>query len=164
MDGSHHLSRSGADLILNVHKTPSCPRWRYRSMAWYSRRPMPSLWFCLPLSFREKKYIGLSVQCTNIHCTVSVHNVQCLYSTYSRFRWCETQVTYRGRGEIGGVYLPSQLELVMVDRVKGEGVRPLPHQTRLILPSWWNVRQKVAIATLCALCEVKRGLLWKFII
>ncbi len=46
--------------------------------------------------------------------------------------------TYRGRGEIGGVNLPSQLERTihhsfapdMVDRVKGEGVHP-PTLTRL---------------------------------
>ncbi len=29
---------------------------------------------------------------------------------------------------------------------------PPPHQTGLILPSWWNARQKVPIATLCVLC------------
>jgi hypothetical protein len=39
------------------------------------------------------------------------------------------QCTYRGRGEIGGVYLPSQLEctttlLVMVDGVTGGGCAP----------------------------------------
>ncbi len=53
------------------------------------------------------------------------------------------------------MYLPSQLErqplLVMVDRVLGEGYTPHPHQAGLILPSLWNVRQKVAIATLCIL-------------
>jgi hypothetical protein len=44
----------------------------------------------------------------------------------------QSQSTYRGRGEIGGVYLPSQLErttatlLVMVDRVKGGGRAPPP--------------------------------------
>jgi hypothetical protein len=35
------------------------------------------------------------------------------------------QSTYRGRGETGGVFMPSQMEripqLVMVDRVKGGG-------------------------------------------
>jgi hypothetical protein len=48
------------------------------------------------------------------------------------------------RGEIGGVYLPSQLPaytttlFVMVDRVKGGGRAPLtlhPHQAELNLPS-----------------------------
>jgi hypothetical protein len=37
--GPHHLSRSGADLLLTVHKTPS----RKEDMAWNSSRPMPSL-------------------------------------------------------------------------------------------------------------------------
>jgi hypothetical protein len=42
---------------------------------------------------------------------------------------------------------------VLVDIVKGGGcgVDPQPHQPGLIFPSWWNVRQKVAVATLCAL-------------
>jgi hypothetical protein len=34
---------------------------------------------------------------------------------------------------------------------KGVGVHPHPHQPGLILPSWLNVRQKAAIATLCTL-------------
>jgi hypothetical protein len=39
----------------------------------------------------------------------------------------------------------------MVDIVKGVGLPtpPPPHQARLIFPSWWNARHKVAIATLC---------------
>ncbi len=40
----------------------------------------------------------------------------------------------------------------MADIVKGGGRAPHhPHQTGPIFPSWWNVRQKVAIATLCVL-------------
>ncbi len=31
------------------------------------------------------------------------------------------------------------------------GVHPHPHQPGLILSSWWNVRQKAAVATLCTL-------------
>jgi hypothetical protein len=31
-----------------------------------------------------------------------------------------------------------------------------PHQPGLILPSWWNVRQKEAVATLCVLCVYAR--------
>jgi hypothetical protein len=27
-----------------------------------------------------------------------------------------------------------------------------PHEAELFFPSWWNIRQKVAIATLCVLC------------
>ncbi len=42
----------------------------------------------------------------------------------------------------------------MVDRVKGGGRTPPPHhhQPWTEFPSWWNVRQKVAIATLYVLC------------
>ncbi len=70
---------------------------------------------------------------------------------------CLPQSTYRGRGEIGGVYISALSAaayatnlLVMVDRVKGGGraVHRLPHQAGLILPTCWNVRQKVAIATM----------------
>jgi hypothetical protein len=43
--------------------------------------------------------------------------------------------------------------LVMADRVQGSGrAHPHPHQAGLILPLRWNVRQKMAIATLCVLC------------
>ncbi len=61
------------------------------------------------------------------------------------------QSTYRGRVEIGGVYLPSQLEHtpVMVDKVKGGGRAPVNPPHSLI----WNIRQKVAVATLCSLCS-----------
>ncbi len=39
---------------------------------------------------------------------------------------------------------------VRVTRVKGGGhAPPHPHQPGLIFPSWWNIRQKSAIATLC---------------
>ncbi len=41
---------------------------------------------------------------------------------------------------------------VRVTRVKGVGVHPHPHQPGLIFPSWWHVRQKSAIATVCVLC------------
>ncbi len=43
----------------------------------------------------------------------------------------------------------------MVDIVKWGGRAPLPqpHWARLIFPSLWNVRQKVALATLCVLCD-----------
>ncbi len=30
---------------------------------------------------------------------------------------------------------------------------PNPYQPGLILPSWWNVRQRAAVATLCTLCQ-----------
>jgi hypothetical protein len=51
MDGPCHLPwrteplapRSGADLLLDVLKTPSRATWRKEGMAWYSSRPMPSL-------------------------------------------------------------------------------------------------------------------------
>ncbi len=35
---------SGADLLLNVHKTPLWAMSHKEGMAWYSSRPMPSLW------------------------------------------------------------------------------------------------------------------------
>jgi hypothetical protein len=36
---------------------------------------------------------------------------------------------------------------------KGVGVHPsFPHKPGLILPSWWTVRQKAAVATTCTLC------------
>jgi hypothetical protein len=86
---------------------------------------------------------------------VQMYIVQYRYLMYSVCTLCSTYSKF-GLGEIGVVYLPSQLEpapqlVVMVDRVKWGG---------LILPSWWNVRQKVAIATLCVLYDVKHGLLW----
>ncbi len=65
--------------------------------------------------------------------------------------WSVPQSTYRGRGEIGGMYLPSQLERTQQLCSwwsKGGGRAPQPHQARLILPSWWNIRQKVTIASL----------------
>ncbi len=34
---------------------------------------------------------------------------------------------------------------------RGLACTPHPHQPGLILPSWWNVRQKAAVATLCTL-------------
>jgi hypothetical protein len=46
-DGPHHLPRPGADLLLNVHKTPSWAVSRKEGKAWYSGRPMPSLWLLL---------------------------------------------------------------------------------------------------------------------
>jgi hypothetical protein len=71
------------------------------------------------------------------------------------------QSTDRGRVEIEGVYLPSQLGAYTttlyvigghaVDIVKWGGRRactPQPHQAGLIFPSWWNIRQKLGIATL----------------
>jgi hypothetical protein len=53
---------------------------------------------------------------------------------------CAPQSTNKGRGEIGGAYLPlsayTTTLLVMVNRVKGGGRAPLqPHHAGLILPS-----------------------------
>ncbi len=48
IDGQHHLSRSGADFLQHVHKTPSWDTSRKEGIAWYSSRPMPSLRLCLP--------------------------------------------------------------------------------------------------------------------
>ncbi len=44
-DRPHHLPLSRADLLLNVHETPSWATTRKEGMAWYSSRPMPSLWY-----------------------------------------------------------------------------------------------------------------------
>ncbi len=48
----------------------------------------------------------------------------------------------------------------MVNIVKRDeqlDMHPPPlHQPGLILPSWWNVRQKAAVATLCVLCAYAR--------
>ncbi len=44
LDGPHHLSLSGADLFLNVHKTLSSAMSHKEGMIWYSSRPMPFLW------------------------------------------------------------------------------------------------------------------------
>ncbi len=38
--GPHDWPRSGADLLLNVRKTPSGERSRNEGMAWYSSRPL----------------------------------------------------------------------------------------------------------------------------
>ncbi len=67
------------------------------------------------------------------------------------------QSTYRGGVEIGGVYALSAgaytIVYVMVDIVKGGAqCTHHSHQPRQIFPSWWNIRQKVTIATLCVLC------------
>jgi hypothetical protein len=68
------------------------------------------------------------------------------------------QSTYRNRVEIRGVYLPSQLErthnFVCDGRYSENGgwaCTPHHHQPGLIFPSWWNVRQKMAVATQCNL-------------
>ncbi len=48
----------------------------------------------------------------------------------------------KGRGEIGGMHLPYQLESTPQLYSwwwRGEGVQPHPHQTGLNLASWWNV-------------------------
>ncbi len=65
----------------------------------------------------------------------------CTYCTVSRVSLTTEYI--QGRGETGGVYLPSLLErtytttlLLMIDRGKGGGRAPLPpHQAGLILPS-----------------------------
>jgi hypothetical protein len=60
------------------------------------------------------------------------------WGRHTHFYWLSSQSTYGGRVEIGGVYLPSQLErspttlYVMVDKVKGDGRAPPPS------PDWAN--------------------------
>ncbi len=70
------------------------------------------------------------------------------------------QSIYRGRDEIGGMYLLSQLEhihynlvFVMDNIVKGGGRAPAPPSpARADFSIIWKLRQKSAIATLCVLC------------
>ncbi len=80
----------------------------------------------------------------------------------------QTQSTYRGRVQIGGVYLTSHLEhtpqlctwwkIQHSERVEGVlcRVHPPPPPTRLgWFSHWCNVRQKVSIATRRVLCGHK---------
>jgi hypothetical protein len=69
-----------------------------------------------------------------------------------------TQSTYKGRVETrgsvsalsAGAYTTTLY--ILVDIVKGGcACISYPHQLGLICPSWWNVRQKVAVAILCTL-------------
>ncbi len=62
------------------------------------------------------------------------------------------------RDEKGLAYLPTQLKRIHCNftgdgkcKERGWACTPHPHQPGLILPSWWNVRQKAAFATLCTL-------------
>ncbi len=65
---------------------------------------------------------------------------------------------YSGREAKGECIWPLswsiQYKFVCDGRYSGRGraCTPHPNQPGLILPSCWNVRQKVAIATLCTLC------------
>ncbi len=62
------------------------------------------------------------------------------------------------------MYVPIQLERTVHCNFTGDGkfnergwaCTPHPHQPRLILPSWLNVRQKAAVATLCTLWARKK--------
>ncbi len=70
---------------------------------------------------------------------------------------CYTEyILHRDKDEIRWLYLPSQLErklqLCTWWQIEWKGwacSAPHPHQPGLIFPSWWIVRQKAAIATLC---------------
>jgi len=67
---------------------------------------------------------------------------------------CWAQSTHWNRVEIRGMYLSSQLErthnFVCDGRYSENGGERVHyhHQPGLIFPSWWNVRQKMAVATL----------------
>ncbi len=50
----HHLPRTGAVLLLNVHKTPSWATSRKEGMAWYSSKTMPSFWAGWLAGYRAK--------------------------------------------------------------------------------------------------------------
>jgi hypothetical protein len=71
------------------------------------------------------------------------------------------QSTYRGRVEIVGVYLPSQLERTPQlcswwKSERGRACTP-PHQAGLNFPSWWNERQKVAIPLSLYSVDIVKG-------
>ncbi len=62
------------------------------------------------------------------------------------------QSSDRGRVEIEGVYSICPLSWTIQHNFERDGERgwlaPHPHQAGMIFPSWWNVRQQLAIATL----------------
>jgi hypothetical protein len=62
-DVPHHLFRCWADLLLNVHKTPSWVTSHMEGMAWYSSWPMPSLWVYPSLWY--SKYTGQRLKKVN---------------------------------------------------------------------------------------------------
>ncbi len=62
----------------------------------------------------------------------------------------EPKYIYRGRVEIGGVYCICPLSWSVHQNCVRDG--SYSHQAGRIFPSWWNVCQKMAIATLCVLC------------
>ncbi len=51
---------------------------------------------------------------------------------------------------------PATLYLMVYIVKRGWACTPYPHQPGLIFPSWWNLRQKSAVATLCVLCGGSR--------
>ncbi len=61
------------------------------------------------------------------------------------WRWNRVSVSAHS----AGAYTATLLLMVIV--VKEGGPAPPPLPARLILPSWWNVRQKAAVTTLCNL-------------
>jgi len=66
-----------------------------------------------------------------------------------RYKCLKPQITYRGRVELGECISPLSWSITKtLTEWKGMGVHPHPHQAGLIFPSWWNIRQKVDIASL----------------
>jgi hypothetical protein len=70
------MPRSGADLLLNVHKTPS----RKEGMAWFSSRPLPSLWWYTYNCFVSSVVLHAIVQ-DNSSVSYILYNVH--YAVYS---------------------------------------------------------------------------------
>jgi hypothetical protein len=116
------------------------------------------------------RYGTLRLQASYLSATSHTGRKSCrrVKSLYMKRFWCVPsypQRTHIGRDEIGWVYLPIQPEphtatlYVMVTVVKGGGraCTHHPRQPGLIFPSWWNVRQKAAVATLSRKLKTRSG-------
>ncbi len=112
-----------------------------------------TLWSA-PCGLRPPSIFGLfscGGHCTNVHVS-SYHPI-----LYSYEAAVEPQSTYFPRDETGLVCLPAQLDDGKCNE-RGWACTPHPYQQGLILPSWLNVRQKAAVATLCTLWSAPCGL------
>ncbi len=93
-----------------------------------------------------------SILCMGIGSVTLLKHIRTYF--WIRVRWgrkvrqarlgCKHNVHIFTRDETGLVCLPTQLERTLQSS-------PLPHKAELILPSWLNVRQKAAVASLCTL-------------
>ncbi len=98
----------------------------------------------------------------------SFHHINCNTGSNANWKYFATEYIYRGRDENKGIVSAlsagahTATLYVMVTRVKGGGGAPHPQQPGLNFPSWWNVRQKSAIATLFVLCVDSHISFWEF--